>query len=92
MDTGFPVYHPMGESYFLDDDEIDYGTNGRRKVYSVYEACDRIEAIKKVFINLPEKEDSLEAELQYVMNKNYWGFNKEKRKRKAILEALELLD
>lgn len=82
----------MGERYFLDDDEIDYGTNGRRKVYSVYEACDRIEAVKKVFINLPEKEDSLEAELQYVMNKNYWGFNKEKRKRKAILEALELLD
>lgn len=88
----FSCIPSMGESYFLDDDEIDYGTNGRRKVYSVYEACDRIEAVKKVFINLPEKEDSLEAELQYVMNKNYWGFNKEKRKRKAILEALELLD
>ena len=88
----FSCIPSMGESYFLDDDEIDYGTNGRRKVYSVYEACDRIEAVKKVFINLPEKEDSLEAELQYVMNKNYWGFNKEKRKRKAILEALELID
>ena len=86
----FSYIPSMGESYFLDDS--DYGTNGRRKVYSVYEACDRIEAVKKVFINLPEKEDSLEAELQYVMNKNYWGFNKEKRKRKAILEALELLD
>lgn len=79
----FPYIPSFGEGYRVEGME----TRGVRKKYSVEEACDRIEAVKKVFINCPDAEENLRMELRYYEeNRNKWRW--EKKRRKAIQELL----
>lgn len=73
----------MGESYYADG----IMTNGNRKVFSIDEACDRISAVKKVFINLPDKEENLEMELRH-FEENPRMFRWAQKRAKMIRELL----
>lgn len=73
----------MGEGYYVDDIE----TKGDRKVYSIDEACDRISAVKKVFINLPDEEENLEMELRH-FDENPRMFRWAQKRAKVIRELL----
>lgn len=79
----FPFVPSLGEGYHAEGLE----TRGARKVYSVEEACDRISAVKKVFINLPDEEENLAMELSY-FEENRRMFRWAQKRAKAIKELL----
>lgn len=72
-----------GEGYQMDGMNL----RGDRKLYSIDEARDRIEAVKKVSINIPDWEENLRMTLQFY-DENHKGFGWARKRTKAILEIL----